>query len=145
MTRPRVVFAGQGPGHTLATTHFQLAFAVPKSGAIGYRFLPKFSGQTMRAIVDAVAKHHGLTVEQLRGPSRKFFIAHPRQEAMWLMRQVKDWQGRNRYSLPQIGEFMGARDHTTILHGVRAHQARVDKAKAEDEAAWNEMGHGVAA
>ena len=32
-----------------------------------------------------------------------------------------------RRSLPQIGKFLGGRDHTTILHGVRKVQALIDK------------------
>lgn len=29
------------------------------------------------------------------------------------------------YSLPTIGRWFGGRDHTTVLHGVRAHEARL--------------------
>ena len=37
-------------------------------------------------------------------------IAYPRQIAMYLARQLTD------YSLPEIGEYFGGRDHTTVMH-----------------------------
>ena len=46
-------------------------------------------------------------------------LAHHRQIAMYVARET----GR---SLPFIGRCMGGRDHTTILHGRRAVQSRID-------------------
>ncbi|MBU0605509.1 MAG: chromosomal replication initiator protein DnaA, partial [Candidatus Omnitrophica bacterium] len=37
-------------------------------------------------------------------------IAYPRQIAMYLTRQLTD------YSLPEIGDQFGGRDHTTVIH-----------------------------
>lgn len=71
----------------------------------------------MSAITERVAARHGLTVEELKAPTSCTRIAHPRQEAMMEMR------AQDRWSLPQIGRFFGL-DHTTILHGVRAHARR---------------------
>jgi chromosomal replication initiation ATPase DnaA len=68
-----------------------------------------------------VALRHGITVEDLRGPCRARRVAWPRQELMWRARR------ETRLSLPQIGERLGGRDHTTVIHGVRAHQARLDR------------------
>jgi chromosomal replication initiator protein len=80
---------------------------------------------TMREIAVAVAASHGCSVAELRGQSRIRIIARPRQEAMWLCRQVRLADGKHRYSLPLIGHFFGGRDHTTVLHAVRVHQARM--------------------
>ena len=46
-----------------------------------------------------------------------------RQELMWILREVKI-NGRPRYSYPQIAKFL-RRDHTTVIHGVRAHEQRI--------------------
>jgi chromosomal replication initiator protein len=73
---------------------------------------------SMHSIAKAVAAHYGLTLEDLKGPSRKKCFSRPRQEAMALMCAV------GRYSLPQIGQFLGGRDHTTVLHGKRAYAKR---------------------
>lgn len=89
-----------------------------------YRVRVRFDGatltqppSTMALILVHVADKYDLTVAELRGKRRVHRIAHPRQEAMWMMRQA----GK---SLPQIGAYLN-RDHTTVLHGVRRHEARL--------------------
>jgi chromosomal replication initiator protein len=62
-------------------------------------------------IVSAVAQHYSLSEAELLGRSRKRIISVPRQLAMFLIREETD------ASLPQIGDILGGRDHTTILHG----------------------------
>jgi chromosomal replication initiator protein len=62
-------------------------------------------------IIDRVAQHFGLESGQVRGRSRKRDIARPRQVAMYLIREETD------ASLPQIGELLDGRDHSTILYG----------------------------
>lgn len=74
-------------------------------------------GPTMASIAAEVAIKHGLTVADLQSRRLGFRFAHPRQEAMALMRLA----GK---STTQIGRFLGGRDHTTVLHGCRAHRAR---------------------
>jgi chromosomal replication initiator protein len=81
---------------------------------------------TMKTIAADVCARHGLAVDDLLSPDRKRRIAHPRQEFMWRCRQIYWASGGHRYSLPQIGVFLGCRDHTTVLHGVRAHEARLE-------------------
>lgn len=89
----------------------------------------------MADVAAMVAERYGLTVDDLRGPSRRRPIVHARQEAMWLMRQVLRPDGAmrfgnaHRYSYPQISLYLGGRDHTTALWGVRQHQARLDRAR----------------
>ena len=62
-------------------------------------------------IVKEVADHFRLSEEQLTGRSRARAVSVPRQLAMFLIREETD------ASLPQIGQILGGRDHTTILHG----------------------------
>lgn len=85
---------------------------------------------TLPEIAFCVAAKHGVTVDALREPSdkigaRKDSVSVPRQEAFWLARQQKRPDGSQRYSLPQIGRYFGGRDHSTVLHGSRAHQRRL--------------------
>lgn len=70
-------------------------------------------------IIEQVAKRWDLSAEDLLGPSRLKRIAHPRQQAMYEIRETLG------YSLPRIGRIFGNRDHTTVLHSVRAHAARI--------------------
>ncbi|MFN2185759.1 MAG: helix-turn-helix domain-containing protein, partial [Anaerolineae bacterium] len=62
-------------------------------------------------IVKEVAQHFRLSEEELIGRSRARAVSVPRQLAMFLIREETD------ASLPQIGQILGGRDHTTILHG----------------------------
>lgn len=89
---------------------------------------------TMKAIVTDVAIERGVSYYDLVKPdsvpgARSFALAHPRQEAMWRMHQTGKW------SLPQMGRFLGGRDHTTCLSGIRAHQRRLDASCEQTEAA----------
>jgi chromosomal replication initiator protein len=62
-------------------------------------------------IIEQVAHHFGLEVSQVKGRSRKRDIARPRQIAMYLIREETD------ASLPQIGQLLDGRDHSTVLYG----------------------------
>ena len=86
--------------------------------------------QTLAQIALHVALKHGLTVEELRAPSAKDETtrrdyAWPRQEAFWMARQLRYPKGDYRYSSVQIGRYFGGRDHTSVLWGVRQHEARL--------------------
>lgn len=83
----------------------------------------------MRAIARAVAARHRMTLDEMMSASRVRRLARARQEAMYLMVKAERW------SLPRIGMFFG-KDHTTILHGARAHERRLEEAKAADRASW---------
>lgn len=87
------------------------------------------AGVTMKSIARDVADWYGLTLSELMSVTRQHWVTAPRHEAMWLMRQVKNGAGDQRYSLPQIGKFFGGMHHTSILHGCRRHQWRLDNGK----------------
>ena len=65
---------------------------------------------TMEIIEGVIADYYKVTVENLKAKKRSRDIAHPRQVAMYLCREMTDT------SLPQIGAFFGGRDHTTVIH-----------------------------
>lgn len=73
--------------------------------------------QKSAAIIATVASECGILPPDILGSSRKPHIAHPRQEVMRRLRELG-------YSYPRIGRIL-ARDHTTVLHGVRAARARL--------------------
>ena len=66
---------------------------------------------TLEHVFEAVCKYYNVTNDDLVGSSRKKTIAYPRQMAMYLARTETN------ASLPQIGEKLGNRDHTTVLYG----------------------------
>ena len=61
-------------------------------------------------VLAAVSKAFGISNERLLGRERTREVALPRQVAMYLMRE------EGGVSLPQIGEFVGGRDHTTVIY-----------------------------
>lgn len=83
--------------------------------------------KSMAAIAEDVAAQHNLTVADLTGDRRVHGVVVARQEAM------ADMYATGRYSLPVIGAFLGGRDHTTVLHGVRAHKRRLVGAIGADD------------
>jgi chromosomal replication initiator protein len=61
-------------------------------------------------VVDVVALAFGISGDQLLGRDRSRGVALPRQVAMYLLRE------ETRSSLPQIGNVIGGRDHTTVMY-----------------------------
>lgn len=72
------------------------------------------------AILAAVSQRFAVPVDALLGKSRERQTAWARQVAMHLMREETD------ASLFQIGEQLGGRDHTTIMHGCAAVTKRIE-------------------
>jgi chromosomal replication initiator protein len=74
--------------------------------------LPQRSDIAPGKIIELVAREWQTTVEALIGRDRSQKIAQPRQVAMYLLRKETD------ASLPQIGEVLGGRDHTTVMYAI---------------------------
>jgi len=73
--------------------------------------LPRRQAIEPEQIINLVAEAFGVSVERLRSKSRSHKVALPRQVAMYLLREDA------KLSLPQIGELLGGRDHTTVKYG----------------------------
>jgi len=71
--------------------------------------LPQRGDVKPDAVVDVVARAYNLSVDRLLSPDRSRDVALPRQIAMFLMRETN-------ISLPQIGQALGGRDHTTVMY-----------------------------
>ncbi len=67
---------------------------------------------TKERIVEAVANFFNVETKELQGKSRSADIVLPRQIAMYIIREQTD------HSLVEIGQSLGGRDHTTIMHGL---------------------------
>lgn len=66
---------------------------------------------TPELIIQIVAEHYQISVEDLISKKRDQKIAWPRQIAMYLCRNLTD------IPLSKIGSYLGDRDHTTVSHG----------------------------
>jgi chromosomal replication initiator protein len=70
------------------------------------------SAYSTKAVVRTVADHFSLETSQILGAKRQKEVVYPRQLVMYLLRELAH------QSFPQIGEALGGKDHTTIIHGV---------------------------
>ena len=109
---------------------------VSMSRMLGKDINPQFAKETLKnifteedrninveAIKRAVSKFFDISIKDLEGKKRSREIAHPRQIAMYLTRELTD------LSLPKIGKAFGGKDHTTVLH---AHEKISDEMKSNE-------------
>ncbi len=75
---------------------------------------------TKERIIDAVANFYNVEMKDLLGKSRSADIVLPRQVAMYIIREQTD------HSLVEIGQSLGGRDHTTIMHGLSKIEQALD-------------------
>ncbi len=66
-----------------------------------------------RNVLAAVAKHFNTKTSDILGSCRRQELVLPRQITMYLLREEIE------ISLVKIGEILGGRDHTTVIHGVK--------------------------
>jgi len=75
---------------------------------------------TPSQVIETVAKFYNISVAEMVSPARNKELVQPRQVAMYLIRQETD------ASLPEIGNLLGGRDHTTVLHGIERIKDRLE-------------------
>lgn len=73
--------------------------------------LPAGGAVTVDEIIALVADEFGVDEEHMLSRDRSRVVALPRQVAMFLLREETE------SSLPEIGEALGGRDHTTVMYG----------------------------
>ena len=68
---------------------------------------------TTSSIQKAVAEYYNIRVSDLHSKKRSRSITRPRQLAMAITKELTS------YSLPEIGDSFGGRDHTTVIHACK--------------------------
>jgi chromosomal replication initiator protein len=81
---------------------------------------PDIATISIDSIQDAVATSYGVTVTDLRSPSRAARIAWPRQVAIHLARELTNTP------LQSIGDAFGGRNHATVLHACKRVEERLN-------------------
>jgi chromosomal replication initiator protein len=84
---------------------------------------------TADQILHETAGYFKLTVEELNSKSRTRTLVTARQIAMYLCRELTDM------SLPKIGQVLGGRDHTTVIHADR----KIRELMAERRVIFNQV------
>src|SRR5581483_10111800 len=65
-----------------------------------------------KQIVERIARHYQVTIDDILGPKRDKDIVVPRQVAMYMLRSELH------LSFPKIAKELGRKDHTTAIHSV---------------------------
>ncbi len=71
-------------------------------------------------VVDAVSDFYQVAHIDMIGPGRRRSVVVPRQVAMLLLRE------ETTSSLVQIGQLLGGRDHSTVMHGIEKMERQVE-------------------
>ncbi len=79
-------------------------------------------------VAKATARYFGITLADIRGPSRRKSTVQARSVAMYLSRHLT---GK---SLAEIGKHFSGRDHTTVLHSCRKIETQRDEDQTISEA-----------
>ena len=71
--------------------------------------------EEIQELIAETARNHNLSTEALIGHNRRKGVVWPRFEIMW--------RARHELNAPYklIGQVLGGRDHSTIMHGVAAY------------------------
>jgi chromosomal replication initiator protein len=80
---------------------------------------PQTKAASIEDIQKTVAAHYGVTVAELKSPSRAARLSWPRQVAIHLSREMTG------APLQTIGEAFGGRNHATVLHACKRVEERV--------------------
>ena len=75
---------------------------------------------TPELIINTVADHFNITVSDISSKKKSQDIVFPRQIAMYLCRQYTET------SLQEVGQYLGKRDHTTVMHSIEKIQHELD-------------------
>jgi hypothetical protein len=95
---------------------------------ISFRFGNATEVMNLTKICAAVRRHFGISHVDLLSHRRTKELVKPRHIVMHLARK---YTGR---SLPEIGRWLGGRDHTTIMHGARTVADNYERFRSDVEA-----------
>lgn len=78
-------------------------------------------------VIDAVCKYYKVKSTDLCGASRKASLVKARQTLMYLLRKELE------LPLTQIGQLLGGRDHSTVIHALdKVQRLQVDRVKSDE-------------
>jgi chromosomal replication initiator protein len=80
---------------------------------------PRQSNMSIDTIQRVVAEYYKLSPNDLKGKKRTQNIVLPRQISMYIAREITE------YSLTEIGQTFGGRDHTTVMHACKIIEERI--------------------
>jgi len=102
----------------IAARRKMAAMEAQQASAVLQRFSYGAQNQRIAIIMARICKVFGVHPAEIISERRNKQVVKARHAIMyWAIRQT-------RFSLPQVGHRLGGKDHTTVMHGVRAHAKR---------------------
>lgn len=75
---------------------------------------------TVEDIQKKVTNYFNIKISDIKSSKRTKKFVYPRQIAMYLCRQLTS------YSYPEIGEYFGGKDHSTVIHAIKKIEAELE-------------------
>jgi chromosomal replication initiator protein len=106
---------------TLATTRdASITLSLAKE-ALGERSIAPRDHIHAEDVIHAVCEYYRIKPTQLKGPKREASLVKARQACMYILKKELG------LTHAEIGNLLGGRDHTTVMHGVEKIESLVDK------------------
>ncbi len=97
------------------------SFSVEAASAALADLVARPSSLTVNEVLLTVAQYFNVSMDEMVGRGRNKELVRPRQIGMYLCREEMQ------ATLPQIGEALGGRDHTTVMYGVEKIAREVER------------------
>jgi len=82
---------------------------------------------TPEEIIKTVARFFNVRATDIKGKKKNSSIVLPRQIAMFIMRK------KTKLSLPEIGEYFGGKDHSTVIYSINKIESLLKEEKKVQE------------
>lgn len=115
--------ASKGARRTLGAEKRDIIMIEPTSTVVPVQLTIPTGAPTWRRIVIETAIKHNIMPAEMLSSQRAYNLVAARHEVMYRLKT------ETTMSLPAIGKKLG-KDHSTVLHGVRKHIARMEAANA---------------
>lgn len=87
--------------------------------------------QQLADVMAAIEASTCVSHDEIAGPSRHPVISHARQDAALMLRGL-------RWTLQEIGDALGSRDHSTVIYEVRKAKQRLIGSRPFDTQLWRQ-------
>lgn len=87
----------------------------------------KAAGFSPEELIKSICSFYSVKTTQIKGQKRTASLVRARQVAMFILKKELG------LTYSEIGNFLGGRDHTTIMHGVKKISSLLDKSKLSED------------
>jgi len=106
--------------------HKNITLSIAKEQLKDMMISPKQSNITIDIIIQTVANHFSISINDIKSKKRNKNIVYPRQIAMYITRNLTE------FSTTEIAQSFGGKDHTSVLHSCKEVEKRKRADPAED-------------